>query len=94
METVKRYTERHCKTREDKDVLQEIVHRAQLTTLSLSHPQTTKDGTKLYLAKLVKDLIKDYKEQELDVQEPALFLRGRLHEGLTADARARDMRWR
>ena len=54
----------------------------------------TKDRTKPYLAKSVKDLIKDYKEQELDVQEPALFLRGRFHEGLTADARARDMRWR
>ena len=30
----------------------------------------------------MKDLIKDYKEQELDVQELALFLRDRLHEGL------------
>jgi hypothetical protein len=30
----------------------------------------------------VKDLAKDYKEQELDVQESALFLRDRLHEGL------------
>ena len=33
----------------------------------LSHPYTTKDRTEPYLAKLVKDLIKDYKEQELDV---------------------------
>ena len=31
--TVKRYTRRHCKTREDKDALQEIVHRAQLAKL-------------------------------------------------------------
>ena len=30
----------------------------------------------------MKDPAKDHKEQELDVQEPALFLRGRLHEGL------------
>ena len=30
----------------------------------------------------MKDLIKDYKEQELDVQEPAPFLRDRLNEGL------------
>ena len=42
-----------------KDDMQEIVHRPQMTTLS--HPQTTEDGTKPYLAKLVKDLIKDYK---------------------------------
>ena len=45
----------------DKDALQEIIHRTQLTTLSLSHPYTTKDKAKPYLAKLVKDLIKDYK---------------------------------
>ena len=60
--------------------MQEIVHRPQMTTLS--HPYTTEDRTEPYLAKLVKDLIKDYKEQELDVQESALFLRDRLHEGL------------
>ena len=30
----------------------------------------------------MKDLIKDYKKQELDIQEPALFLRDCLHEGL------------
>ena len=45
-----------------KDVLQEIGHRAQLTILSLNYPYTTKDGTRLYLARLVKDLIKDLKE--------------------------------
>jgi len=39
-----------------KDVLQEIVHRAQPTTLSLNHPYTTEDR-----AKPVKDLVKDYK---------------------------------
>jgi hypothetical protein len=49
---------------------------------TLSHPYTTGDRAEPYLAKLVKDLIKDYKEQELDIQEPALFLRGRLHKGL------------
>ena len=64
----------------DKDAMQEIVHRPQMTTLS--HPYTTEDRTEPYLAKLVKDLIKDYKEQELDVQESALFLRDRLHERL------------
>ena len=42
----------------------------------------TKDRTKPYLNKLVKDLIKDYKEQELDIQEPALFLRDYLYKGL------------
>ena len=31
-ETVKQYTKRHCRTREDKDALQEIVHGARLTT--------------------------------------------------------------
>ena len=35
------------------------VYRAQLTMLS--YPYTTKDGTKLYLAKLGKGLVKDYK---------------------------------
>ena len=30
----------------------------------------------------MKDLAKDYKEQELDVQELALFLRDRLNKGL------------
>ena len=30
----------------------------------------------------MKDLVKDYKEQELDIREPALFLRDRLNEGL------------
>ena len=64
----------------DKDAMQEIVYRPQMTILS--HPYTTKDRTELYLAKLAKDLIKDYKEQELDVQESALFLRERLYKGL------------
>jgi hypothetical protein len=45
----------------DKDALQEIVHRARLTTLSLSYPYATKDRTKPYLAKQVKDRVKDYK---------------------------------
>ena len=45
-----------------KEAPQEIVHRAQLTTLSLNHPHTTEDGTEPYLAKPVKDLIKHYKE--------------------------------
>ena len=41
--------------------MQEIIYRAQLTILSPSHPHTTKDRTKPYLTKPVKDLIKDYK---------------------------------
>ena len=53
-----------------------------MTILSLSHPRTTEDRTEPYLDKLVKDLVKDYKEQELNVQEPALFLKDRLNEGL------------
>ena len=53
-----------------------------MTTLSLSYSYAAKDGTKPYLAKLVKGPIKDYKEQELDVQEPALFLRDRLYKEL------------
>ena len=35
----------------DKDAMQEIVHRPQMTTLS--HPYTTEDRTEPYLAKLV-----------------------------------------
>ena len=53
-----------------------------MTTLSLSHPRMTKDRTEPYLNKLVKDLIKDYKEQELDVQELALFLKDHLYKRL------------
>ena len=49
----------------NKDAMQEIIYRPQITTLS--YPYMTKDRTKPYLAKLVKDVIKDYKEQELDV---------------------------
>ena len=47
MKTVKQYIKRHCK-------------RSYIG--SLSHSYITKDRTKPYLAKLVKDLIKDYKE--------------------------------
>ena len=79
---VKRYTERHYKTREDKDVLQEIVRKAQLTTLSLSHPHTTKDGTEPYPANPSEGSYQELQgEQALDVQESALFLRDRLYEG-------------
>ena len=92
---VKQYTKRHRKTREDEDALQEIVHRAQLTTLSLSHPQTTEDGTKPYLAKLVKDRVKDckgnrdwtYRSQRFSSE--IVFTKDRI-----MDTRARDMRWR
>ena len=53
-----------------------------MTILSLSHPRTIEDRTEPYLDKLVKDLIKDYKEQELDIQELVLFLKDRLNKGL------------
>jgi len=59
---VKQYIKRHCKTREDKDALQEIVYRAQLTTLNLSYPHATKDRTEPCLAELVKGLIEDTRE--------------------------------
>jgi hypothetical protein len=85
---------RHCKTREDKDALQEIVHKTWLTTLSLSHPYTTEDRTEPYLARLVKDLVKDCKEQELDDRSQRFSSEVVFTKGCTADARARDMRWR
>ena len=44
-----------------KKALQEIVYRARLTTLNLSHPYATEDRTKPHLVKLVKDFVKDYK---------------------------------
>jgi hypothetical protein len=78
-----------------KEALQDIVHRAQLTTLSPSHPRTTKDGTKPYLAKLIKGLVKHYKGngnwtcRSQRFSSEIVFTKGR-----TADARARDMRWR
>ena len=54
---VKQYIKRDT----NKEIPQEIIYRAWPTTLSLSYPYTAKDGTKPYLAKLVKGLIKDYK---------------------------------
>jgi hypothetical protein len=73
--------------------MQEIVHRAQLTTLSLSHPQTTEDGTKLYLAKLVKGLVKDYKgNRDWTYRSQRFSSEIVFTKVCTADARARDMR--
>ena len=67
----------------NKETPQEIVHRARPTTLSLSHPYATKDRTEPYLAKPSKGSCQGLQgEQALDVQEPALFLRDRLYEGL------------
>ena len=37
----------------------------QLTIISLNYPYITKDRTKLYWDKLVKDLVKDYKENRI-----------------------------
>jgi transcriptional accessory protein Tex/SPT6 len=93
VETVKQYTKRHCQTREDKEALQEIVHRAQLTTLSLSHPYTTEDRTEPYLAKLVKDLVKDYKGNRNWTHRNQRFSSEIVFpKGCTADARAGDIR--
>ena len=79
----------------DEEALQEIVHRAQLTTLSLSHPHTTEDGTKPYLAKPVKGLIKDYKGNGNWTYRSQRFSSEIIFtKDCTADARARDMRRR
>ena len=78
----------------DKETLQEIVHRARLTTLCPSYPHATEDRTEPYLAKLVKDLVKDYKEQELDVRSQRFSSEIVFTKGCTADARAKDMQRR
>ena len=50
--------------------------------LSLSHLYATEDRTEPYLAELSEGPYQGLQgEQELDVQEPALFLRDRLYEG-------------
>jgi len=41
-----------------KKVLQEIIYRAQLTTINLNLFYITKDKTKPYLAKLINNFIK------------------------------------
>jgi len=67
----------------DKDALQEIAHRTQLTIISLNHPYTTEDRTKPYWDKLVKDLVKDYKENRIWMYRSQRFSsRGCLDEGL------------
>ena len=54
-----------------------------MTTLSLSHPYATEDRSEPYLAKPSEGLRQGLQgEQGLGVQEPALFLRGRLDERL------------
>jgi len=62
--------------------LQEIVHRAQLTTINLSHPHTTEDRTKPYLTNPVKDLIKDYKGNRNWTYRSQYFLEIVLTKGL------------
>ena len=60
----------------DKGALQENVHGAQLTTLSLSYPYATEDGTEPYLAELSEGLCQGLQgAQALDVQKPVLFLK-------------------
>jgi len=55
----------------------------QLTIISLNYPYTTKDRTKLYWDKLVKDLVKNYKENRIWIYRSQRFsLKGRLNEGL------------
>jgi len=50
--------------------------------LSLNYPYITKDGTKLYLAKLVKDLAKDYKGNKNWIYRSRHFLEVVLMKGL------------
>ena len=79
----------------DKDVLQEIVHRAQITASSLSHPRITKDRTEPYLDKQVKDLIKDYKGSRNWTYRSQRFSSEIVFtKGCTVDTRAKDMRRR
>ena len=60
--------------------------------LSLSYPYTTKGGTKLYLAKLVKDLVKDYKgNRDLIYRSQRFSLKVVLTRDYNADTKARDM---
>ena len=78
-----------------KKALQEIVHRARLTTLSLSHPRTTKDGIKPCLAKLVKDLVKIYKgNRNWTYRGQNFSLEVVLVKDCIVDIRVRDMRRR
>ena len=59
--------------------------------LSLNHPHATEDGTEPYLAKPVKDLVKDYKGNRdwtyRNQRYPSEVV-------FTKDIRARDMRRR
>ena len=60
--------------------------------LSLSYSYITKGGTKLYLAKLVKDLVKDYKgNRDLIYRSQYFSLKVVLTRDYIADTRARDM---
>ena len=49
---------------------------------TLSHPYTTEDRTEPYLAKLVKNFIKDYKENRSWIYRSQRFSLDRLYEGL------------
>jgi hypothetical protein len=62
-----------------------------MTTLSLSHPYATKDGTKPYLAKLVKGLIKDYKGTEIGRAGASVSLEIVLIKDCIVDIRIRDI---
>src|ERR1700733_5626920 len=67
----------------DKDALREIVYRAQLTTLSPSHPHATEDRTKPYLTNPVKGFVKDYKgNSNWTYRSQRFSSRGSLNEGL------------
>ena len=79
----------------DKDAMQEIVHRARLTTLSPGYPHATEDGTKPCLAKPVKDFVKDYKgNRNLTYRSQRFSSEVVLTKDRIADARARDIRRR
>jgi hypothetical protein len=77
------------------DALREIVYGAQLTALSPSYPYATEDRTKPYLAKPVKDLVKDYKgNRDWTYRSQRFSSEVVFTKDCIVDTRARDMRRR
>jgi len=67
----------------------------QLTIISLNYPYMTEDRTKPYWDKLVKDLVKDYKENRIWMYRSQRFsLEVVLIKDCIVDIRARDMQRR
>ena len=60
--------------------------------LSLNHPHATKDGTKPYLAKPIKDLVKDYKgNRDWTYRSQCFSSEVVFTKNCIVDIRARDM---